>query len=234
MLTWTERRVHLFFRILIPIIVTLGILLMPSCAPASSEGTARGAEETGMPGVANLAGPLEGAGASLAASGLADHSLFHLESEWLDQTGSRRTLRSLEGRVQLVSMVYTNCAHACPRILGDMKRIERELVADGVNDFGFVLVSIDPERDSPERMARFAADLSLDPERWTLLSAPDQTVLELAAVLGVRYARESATDFGHTNLIAVLTPGGEVAHRQIGTGSDVPLTVAAVRVLVEG
>ncbi|NIQ52455.1 MAG: SCO family protein, partial [Gammaproteobacteria bacterium] len=55
----------------------------------------------------------------------------------------------LAGRVRVVAMVYTSCAYACPRIMLDMKRIEAELGPEYREDVGFVIVSIDPERDTP-------------------------------------------------------------------------------------
>src|SRR5690606_23496486 len=138
--------------------------------------------------------------------GLPGHSVYHLESTWWDQTGETKPLSSLGGRVQLVSMVYTHCAFACPMIVADLKRIESALGPELVEVVGFVLVSIEPERDTPARVEAFTTDLRLDPERWTALSSDEGNVLELAAVLGVRYVRESESDFGHTNLIAVLSP----------------------------
>lgn len=170
----------------------------------------------------------------LAANGeLPGYSLYHLEGEWWDQSGEMRSLESLGGRVQLVTMVYTNCGFACPRIIGEMKRLESDFAERYGDEVGYVLVSIDPERDTPERLAQFAADTNLDPARWTLLSADDDQVMELAAVLGVRFYRESETDFAHTNMIAVLDEMGQVQYRQVGVGERDDQTVGTVRRLLE-
>jgi protein SCO1 len=156
-----------------------------------------------------------------------DHSIFHLDSEWWDQHGSRGKLETLGGRVQVVSMVYTHCAHTCPRILGDMKRVEAEL--HDTDDVGFVLVSIDPERDTPERLATFAAATRLDPARWTLLGGADGDILELSMLLGIKVRRESETDYSHSNVLLVLNPAGEIVYRQLGLGADPAPLLEAVR-----
>jgi len=156
-------------------------------------------------------------------------SVYNLESEWRDQTGATRRLASLGGKVQVVALVYTHCAYACPLLLADLKRIEGAVGAEGI---GFVLVSIDPERDTAERLAAFAQEARLDPARWTLLSAPDDAVLELAALLGVRYRRESAIELSHSNAITVLDRSGEVAHQQEGLGTDPEATLSRIRSLV--
>ena len=156
-------------------------------------------------------------------------SLYNLASGWKDQHGEVRELGSLGGRVQVVAMVYTHCSRTCPWILRDMKRIEAELEASHPGEVGFVLVSIDPERDTPDRLLHFAGSTRLDPGRWTLLSGSDGDVLELAALLGVKYRRENPTDFSHSNVLTVLDRAGEIAHQQIGLGEGVEETIREVK-----
>ena len=168
-----------------------------------------------------------GHGVEMASDAPSGHSLYHLDSEWVDQHGRTRTLGELAGRVQVVAMVYTHCGYACPRILMDMKRIEGEVGERA--DVGFVFVSVDPERDTPQRLGEYARSVALDSARWTLLTAPDGEVRELAALLGVRYRRTPDGEFEHSNIITVLDAGGVVAHRQEGLGQDPAATVRAIR-----
>lgn len=165
----------------------------------------------------------------LAAMEPSDFSVYHAEADWTDQHGVERQLTSLAGRVQVVAMLYTNCAFACPRIMLDMKRIEGELGPGLRDEVGFVVVSIDPERDTPEQLAQFARGSKLDPERWTLLHGDEGDILELAALLGVQYRETSPGEWVHSNLITVLDPEGEIVHRQLGLGTDPTETLAAIR-----
>lgn len=170
--------------------------------------------------------------ADLPADEPAGFSIYHAGSVWTDQHGQERSIGSLEGRVQVVGMVYTNCAFACPRMVVDMKRIEAELGPELVDRVGFVLVSIDPERDTPERLGEFATGSRLDPDRWTLLHGDDGDILELAALLGVHYRRMADGEFVHSNLLTVLDGEGQVVHRQLGLDSDPTATLAVIRSLV--
>lgn len=226
-MTTTDRWMRRALALLFPLIL---LLLLTSCGGSSS---------TRPAAIASDAPPADDAGhASHADDGEADEveagdpadwSVYLLESEWKDQDARARKLSSLAGKVQVVALVYTHCGYACPRIVADLKRIEGEMAAAHPEGVGFVLVSIDPERDTPERLRSFAEGSRLDPARWTLLNGSDAQVLELAALLGVKYRRESATDFSHSNVITVLDPHGVVVHQQLGLGADPAKTLRVIR-----
>lgn len=174
------------------------------------------------------------AAVTAAAAADADErwSLYDLPSAWRDQRGAAVRLPSLAGRVRVVAMVYTSCHATCPLIVADLKRIEASIPAARRDAVGFVLVSLDPERDTPGRLAEWAARTQLDPSRWTLLNGDDDAVRELSATLGVRYQAQADGELAHTNAITVLDATGAVAHQQLGLGDPAGATVAAVRTLL--
>lgn len=167
----------------------------------------------------------ESAGKSL---GLSEFSVYDLEMSWIDGAGQPRTLRSLAGRPQVLAMVYTRCAHTCPAILAEFKRMEAALPAAG-DAPGFVLVSMDPERDTPARLAEFTASARLHPARWTLLTGDAEGVRELAAVLGIRYRPEPGGEWSHSNAYLVLDADGRIVHRQEGLGQPDAALAALAR-----
>lgn len=165
-----------------------------------------------------------------AAAPLSGQSLHQLEAPWSDQRGETVRLADFAGRIVVLAMVYTHCDHACPRIIADMRRI-RKRFPDAAEDMAFVLASIDPGRDTVEHLKAFGEETGLSDEGWHLLRAPDDTVRELAAVLGVQYRLISETDFAHSNIITVLGPGGEIHHQQQGLGTAPDGTVAMIHKL---
>ncbi len=154
-----------------------------------------------------------------SAGPLPELSVYHLPGAWTDQNGKELTLEQLRGRVQLMALVYASCPQACPRIIADMKSIDADLQERHREGVELVLVSIDPETDTPERLRQLAAEQGLGP-RWRLIRGDSQQVQELAAVLGVKYRKVSATDFAHSNLITVLDADGVVVHQQEGLGVE--------------
>lgn len=163
------------------------------------------------------------------AAAASDFSAYDLDARWRDQGGRERDLRSLAGRVQVLAMVYTGCTHTCPAIIAELKRLEAAVPAAERGRVGFVLVSLDPEHDTPERLARFAGTLRLDPARWTLLTGDAGAVRELAAVLGIRYRPEADAQISHSNTYLVLDQDGRILHRQDGVGSDIAPVLATLR-----
>lgn len=158
-----------------------------------------------------------------------DESLYALGSAWTDQEGTEIRLPDLQGRRIMMSMVFTNCHYACPIIVHDMKRIKQDLPQDVAADLHFVLVSLDPERDDPEALARFARAYGLDADQWTLLQGNPNDVRMLATALGVKYKKEADGQYSHTNMVAVLDERGEILHREMNPGGESTSLIAAVR-----
>lgn len=158
----------------------------------------------------------------------ADFSVYDLETRWRDQDGRDRRLASLQGKTQVVAMVYTHCTHTCPAIVAEMKRLEAALPAEERISVGFVLVSLDPERDDPAQLKRFATSMRLDPAAWTLLAGDGDAVRELAALLGIRYRAETDAQISHSNTYLVLDADGRMVHRQDGVGSGTAAPLARI------
>jgi protein SCO1/2 len=171
---------------------------------------------------------------TLAAGGPEDvgepatDSLYNLKAPFTDQAGRRVKLGDLEGSVVVMAMVYASCEGACPILVSDVQRIERQLPDDVRAKVRFVLVTFDPKRDTPAQLARYAKARGLSSPRWTLLTSDDDTVRELAALLGMRYRRLENGDFVHSNLITVLDARGVIAHRVVGLGQEPGEAVKAI------
>lgn len=84
---------------------------------------------------------------------------------------------------------------------------------------------LDPRRDTPEALANFRTLRGLPADTWTLLHGAPDDILELAALLGVKYKEEANGQFAHSNVITVLNAEGEKVHQLVGLGQDITPTV---------
>ncbi len=159
--------------------------------------------------------------ARLPLSSLPDSSLYHLDSKWQRDDGSKAVLGDFRGGVKVVSMFFTGCENLCPMLLGQLKSLERALPAGIKDDVGFVLVSMDSKDDTPEALRRYRKEAGLSPDRWTLLRGSADDTRELAALLGVKYTpKQDDGQMGHTGLIAILDRDGGVVARTASLGSQ--------------
>ena len=160
-----------------------------------------------------------------------DKSLYLLDSKWTSDVDKTVPLSVLRGRPQVVAMFFTHCEYACPIIVSDMKKLQASLSAEAREKTDFLLVSLDPKRDTVEALAAFRTKSKLPVATWTLLRGNDDDVRELAALLGVNYAPGAGGQFAHSNLITVLNAEGEVVFQQAGLSADPTTLIAAVEKL---
>ena len=143
-------------------------------------------------------------------------SIYNLPSKWTTQNGKDIELKDLKGDVLVMVMIYTSCKAACPRLVADMRSIEEQLPQDAKSKVKLVLVSIDPETDTPKRLKEFSVENKMEGKQWVFLRSSEKNTREYAAVLAVNYKKISPIDFSHSNIISVFNVEGELVHQQEG------------------
>lgn len=127
-----------------------------------------------------------------------------------DQFGQPFRLSEHRGKVVVIYFGFTYCPDLCPAALADVAAARRQLGADGDKVLG-VFVSLDPERDTPERLTRYLAGFDK-----TFIGVRG-TEAELAPIVedyGVSYARRELPDsalkytIDHSTFIYVIDPAG--------------------------
>lgn len=160
-------------------------------------------------------------------------SIYNLPSHWTTQDGNEIELKDLKGKVIAMVMIYTSCKAACPRLVADMRNIEKQIPQNKKDDVQYVFVSIDPETDTPERLRDFAKENQMEDDKWLFLRGTKADTREFAAVLAVNYKQISPMDFSHSNIISVFNQEGELVHQQEGLGVNNKETVQAIIDLAE-
>ena len=154
------------------------------------------------------------------ASRLTDKSLYQLDATWTNDNRQAVQLSSLKGRPQILVMFFANCKYACPLLVQQLKQIEAALPETTRTNVGFVLVSFDPKRDTPAALHDYRLQHELPADRWTLLHGDPGAVLDLAALLGVKFKADAQGQFVHSNVISLLNAEGEIVYQQTGLNSD--------------
>jgi protein SCO1 len=92
---------------------------------------------------------------------------------------------ALSGKVVLVNFIFTQCGGACPLITAKLVQVKNELGAAFGREVRFVSVSVDPERDSPAELARFARKMDAVHPEWLFITGEKAELDRVARKLGV-------------------------------------------------
>ena len=164
-----------------------------------------------------------------SSENLDPNSIFNLSSKWEQADGTKIKLEDLKGKVLTMVMVYTSCKTACPKLTLDMKAIEAKVGHKNPEDLRYVLISIDPEHDTPEKMQEFLKTYRLDGKQWLFIRSSEANTRELANVLAMKYKQITPMDFSHSNIISVFSKEGLLVHQKEGINIDIDKTVSAVK-----
>jgi cytochrome oxidase Cu insertion factor (SCO1/SenC/PrrC family) len=136
-----------------------------------------------------VAKALVGTGPSVPTAGLPDYGKIP-DFELLESTGEPFSISDLEGKVWVASLFFTHCAASCPMMASQLAKFQASVDNP---DIVLVSISVDPERDTPERLREYAKLTGAKPGRWYFLTGETDTIVELAEEhlkLGTGQAKE--------------------------------------------
>lgn len=121
--------------------------------------------------------------------------------------------RALRGKVLLIYFGYSHCPDVCPASLAAAAQALNALSADERAKVRLIMVSVDPERDTPARLKEYAA--YFHPEMIGVTGTPEE-IAAVARSFGAGYVRQPAQPDGsyavdHTTRTYVVAPDGRLA-----------------------
>jgi protein SCO1 len=157
-------------------------------------------------------------------------SIYHLDAALTDQSGKQVGLDVSGGLPVLVTMFYTHCPVTCPVLIDTLRAIERAVPQSQSANLRVLMISIDAQRDTPDKLRQLADQRRIDLSRWTLAHADAATVRKVAALLNVQYRQLPDGNYNHSNVISLLSPQGEIVRQSSMLGTA---DVALVQALAE-
>ena len=127
----------------------------------------------------------------------------------MDQDGQPVVINELKGKWTLLFFGYTFCPDICPTTLAQLRQIKSELPQTAVDDLRIVLVSVDPNRDTPQQLKQY---LGYFDKAFVGLRAPVQDIQKLANAVSIPFipADTSKPNYtvDHSGNLALLGPDG--------------------------
>lgn len=127
-----------------------------------------------------------------------------------DQNGKTVRLSKLRGEAVAVTFLYTRCpiATACPMTTAKFSKLAAMLEKKPVGRL--LVVTVEPEHDTPAVLAEYARKAGADGVRWRFLTGSPKAVAEVATSFGVVYYPDRGQII-HSQAVAVVDPKGRLA-----------------------
>ncbi len=94
-----------------------------------------------------------------------------------DSGGGTVTRADLEGKILVVSFLFTSCSLTCPEVSRRMAEIQR--LTTGESDVRLLSLTVDPRTDTPPELARWGAQFDVNTNHWLLLTGNEKAVHSL-------------------------------------------------------
>jgi protein SCO1 len=148
-------------------------------------------------------------------------SAYPWQLELEDAEGASFSLAEYEGKTLLLAFVFTHCPSACPMQTARMARVEELLPADLKERSAFVSISIDPRRDTRDKLKQFARAHRAQSTHWRFGLTQDSGALEaLLARLSVKVERQADDSIRHEMSVLLIDARGRVVQRYLGDSFD--------------
>ena len=147
-------------------------------------------------------------------------TVFHTIPEWqfLNQDSQLVSLNDYRDKVHIAEFFFTSCPSICPVVKKQLLRVwEKYRDNDRV---AIVSFSIDPKRDTPERLHQYAANLGISAPKWQLLTGEKDAIYSLATdYFSIALETDEAPGgFDHSGRLILVDPEGKI--RSFCNGTD--------------
>jgi protein SCO1/2 len=137
-----------------------------------------------------------------------------------NQDGKSLSLASLRGKVAVATFIYASCTDTCPLLTAKMAGIQKRLGRDFGSRVFFVSVTVDPERDTPEVLGRYARAHGANLGGWAFLTGSPAQIHDVSRSYGIFVKKQERGDVDHTFLTSIIDQGGTLRVQYLGVRFD--------------
>ena len=136
------------------------------------------------------------------------------------QDGARLALRDLRGKVIAVTFIYASCVDTCPLLTAKLAGLQAKLGGDFGARVFFASVTVDPERDTPEVLKRYARAHGANPAGWAFLTGTAAQIRDVERRYGIFARKNPGGDVDHTFLTSLIDRDGVLRVQYLGVRFD--------------
>jgi protein SCO1/2 len=136
------------------------------------------------------------------------------------QEDKRLSLRGLRGKVVAITFIYASCADTCPLLTAKLVGLQSRLGPDFGARVAFLAITVDPERDTPAVLRRYAQEHGARNAGWSFLTGTRAEISEVARRYGIYYRKTPRGDVDHTFLTSLVDQDGILRVQYLGVRFD--------------
>lgn len=149
-----------------------------------------------------------------------------------DQSNKIFKFERFKGKVLLVEFAYTTCPDVCPLMTAAMRSVQDELTAAERKLVHLIMVTTDPEVDSPAVLASYAKRYRVDLSNWSFLTGDEPSLAQVWKNFGVGVKKIARGLVDHTPLTAIIDQNGVMRFGYYGTAPDSKMVLRDMRTLL--
>jgi protein SCO1/2 len=150
------------------------------------------------------------------------------------QDGQRLSLKELRGKVVAVTFIYASCVDTCPLLTAKMAGLQAALGVDFGPKVFFLSITVDPERDTPAVLQRYAQSHGAKPAGWAFLTGTPAEIRQVARRYGIYYKKTPRGDVDHTFLTSLVDQSGTLRVQYLGVRFDPDELLRDLQALLRG
>ena len=132
------------------------------------------------------------------------------EFSLIDHHGSPFTREDLIDQWTLIFFGFTHCPDICPTTMAELAELKAQLVGTEASDARVVMLSVDPARDTPERLAQYVPYFHAD---FIGVTGDFADILSFAQRLNAPFRKVSEPDgayqMEHSANVMLMNPRGD-------------------------
>ncbi len=153
---------------------------------------------------------------------------------FLDQDSSIINNTSLSKNIYIADFFFTSCPSICPKVTKEMLKIYDEF--KDIKSVKLVSFTLDPKRDTPERLKLYSTNLDITNDTWLFLTGDKEQTYDLANQFFVvaMEDKEAPGGIAHSGTIVLVDKEGHVRSFADGTDpSSTPRLISDVKKLLK-
>lgn len=150
-------------------------------------------------------------------------TIFHTipEFNFQNQFGQYISNEAYKDKIYIADFFFTSCPVQCPKMTKQMKSLQDEFIRD--DKIMFVSFSIDPKRDTVEKLKAYADEYGVIPGKWNLLTGDRDIIYDLAKngfFISAADEKNGQAEILHSDRFVLIDPNGNIRGFYIGTDED--------------